>query len=86
MKQEETLRIYLIIPMIHRQFECVFPSSRSLNDCMPYLRELLKEEFLHRYTLDDHTIFLEAETGIQISRTVTLSRQNLKYGMRLYVY
>ncbi len=86
MKQEESLRIYLILPVIHRQFECVFPSGRSLNDCIPYLRELLNEEFEHRYTLDENTIFLEAETGIQISRTVTLSRQNLQDGMRLYVY
>ncbi len=86
MKQEETLRIYLTIPVLQKQFECVLPSGHSLNDCMPYLKELLSPEFEQRYSLDENTVFLEAETGIQISRSVTLSRQNLEDGMRLYVY
>ena len=86
MKQNETIRLYLEFPAVQQCHEIILPSSRSLNDCIPLLNSLLRDFFQQCYQLEAETIFLEALSGIQISRTVTLARQNLRDGMRLIVY
>lgn len=86
MNQNETIRLYLLFPCIGQCQEIRLPACKSLQDCIPFLNELLNDRFADRYQLEAETIFLEAQTGTQISRTVTLSRQNLQDGMRLIVY
>ncbi|MBR2760741.1 MAG: hypothetical protein IKD66_06170 [Solobacterium sp.] len=73
-------------PVLCRKFECLLPLKRSLNDCIPYLNELFAAEFEGVYRLDETTLFYEAASTCLISRSVTLSNQNLKDGMRLLVY
>ncbi len=72
--------------MLCRKFECLLPLKRSMNDCIPYLNELFAAEFEGIYRLDENTLFYEAQSSCLISRTVTLSNQNLRDGMRLLVY
>ena len=73
-------------PVLRRKYECLLPLKRSINDCLPYLNELFASEFDGIYRLDENTLFYESKSSRLISRTVTLSNQNLKDGMRLLVY
>ena len=86
LRNGEKIRIWMEFPVLRRKFECLLPLKRSVNDCIPYLNELFAAEFEGVYRLDDNTLFYEAQSSCLISRTVTLSNQNLRDGMRLLVY
>ena len=82
----EKIRLWLEFPVLRKQYEVNLPTSRSLNDCIPYLNEMFAGEFSGVYVIEDGTMFFEASSSCLISRAVTLSNQNLRDGMRVSVY
>ncbi len=80
------IRLWLFFPVLQARFEYQFPLSASLCEIIPYLNKLMESEFHDFFHLDADTWFIEEQTGIRISNSVTLSNQNLEDGMCLYVF
>ncbi len=80
------IRLWFSFPAIQKKAECRVPLMYCMIDLIPYLNELLKEEFSGMYEISDDAWFFEEKTGIRISTAVTLTHQNLSDGMCLVVY
>ena len=80
------IRLWLYIPAVRMRFEVRIPSSVSLYEVIPYLNQILEDEFTEGYIIPNDAWFLEENSGLRVSGTVTLSNQNIEDGMCLYVY